>query len=460
MPDQRFDSYPAAMAFLTARIDYERAAADSLTARGFKLDRMRELLARLGDPQSTIPAVHIAGTKGKGSTAVMTAEILAAAGLRTGLFTSPHVAAFEERMRVNGEMPSQAGFVELLDRVAPVVRELDERGPEMRATYFEIATAMAWLYFVRERCDLAVLEVGLGGRLDSTNLCRPEVTAITNVSRDHMHLLGNTPVEIAAEKAGIIKPGVPILCGETRPEPAAVITAIAAEREAPLLRRDVDFRSTYRRDGNGAVVDVETPRGRYEAIPLTLAGAYQADNAALAVTAIDVLRERGFAIPREAVARGMANVRWPLRLEVLGREPTIVVDAAHNEASAAALVGALRAEFPAERRTLIFAASRDKDVERIAAALFPAFDTIVLTQFVGNPRAIPPRELRARVAEFATDVHVAHTPAEALAQALATARPQDLICATGSFYLAAEVRAEFCDRPRALPCGTAAKSAW
>ncbi|MFQ5733047.1 MAG: bifunctional folylpolyglutamate synthase/dihydrofolate synthase, partial [Planctomycetaceae bacterium] len=424
--------------------------------RGFKLDRMRGLLARLGDPQSTIPAVHIAGTKGKGSTAVMAAEILTAAGLRTGLFTSPHISAFEERMRVDGQTPAQPVCIELLDRVARTVRELDALGAEMRATYFEIATAIAWLFFVRERCDVAVLEVGLGGRLDSTNLCRPLVTVITNISRDHMHVLGNTVTEIAAEKAGIIKPGIPIVNGAIRPAAAAVIDDAAMTQASPLYRRHVDFRSVYRREGQGAVVDVETPYGRYESIPLALAGAHQADNAALAITVADVLGAGGFEIPREAVRRGMANVCWPLRLEVLSRDPTIVVDAAHNEASAAALVGALRAEFSAERRILVFAASRDKDVERIAAVLFPAFNAVVLTQFVGNPRSIPPDELQSRVDPAGVGFPMAPSPMEALSQAIALAGARDLICATGSFYLAAEVREVALERRlllNTLACG-------
>ena len=441
MCDDPLTTYDDAMAFLLGRIDYERAAVDSVSSRGFKLDRMRELLERLGDPHLKIPAVHIAGTKGKGSTSVMTAEVLSAAGLKTGLFTSPHISAFEERMRVNGITPSRLGCVALLAQVEQVVREMDRLGDDLRVTYFEIATAMAWLFFVREGCEIAVLEVGLGGRLDSTNLCRPEVTLITNISRDHTHLLGETAAEIAAEKAGIIKPGIPVISGETGREAAEVIAGIARSRSAPLYCRNVDFRSNYRRVAGSGRVDVETPHSRYESIPVPLAGTHQADNAALAVTAVDLLRERGFAIPAESIDEGMANVRWPLRLEVLSQEPAVVVDAAHNEASAAALVEALQVEFPAEQRTLIFAASRDKDVERIAAVLFPAFDTVVLTQFVGNPRAIPPEELQGLVDSRSTVVRVANNPEQALAQALATVSSRGLICATGSFYLAAEVRA-------------------
>ena len=510
MPHGFFDSYDDALFFLHSRIDYERAAAEKMTARDFKLDRMAELLARLGDPQETIPAVHITGTKGKGSTAVMAAEMLTAAGYRTGLFTSPHVSAFEERMRVDGRMPSRGECTDLLDEVAAEVMQLDVQGPAMRPTYFEIATAMAWLYFRRCRCDFVVLEVGLGGRLDSTNLCRPEVTVITNVSRDHMHVLGNTAREIAAEKAGIIKPHIPVVCGVERPDAAEVIHATARRCESPLYQSGRDFDAVYRRaedrtrkaaepvrrpisdlqppssdlqppssdlqppssdlrppssdlrpptsDLRPPTVDVTTPFNTFSSLPLALRGEHQARNAAAAVSAIDVLRNRGFAISDAAVRAGLANVRWPLRLEVLRRSPIVIADAAHNEASAAALVAALRSEFPAERRILIFAASRDKDVEAIAANLLPAFYTVVATQFVGNPRSIPPTELAERIgAAFGGRLLTAANPLEAYALALEMSAAGDLICASGSFYLAAEVRNAVLGMP--LPVGMPASAA-
>jgi len=448
------------MAFLHGRIDYERAAAEKMTAYDFKLDRMRELLALLGDPQETIPAVHITGTKGKGSTAVMAAEMLTAAGYRTGLFTSPHISVFEERMRVDGRPPDERRSADLLEDVAAAVLQLDVQGPAMRPTYFEIATAMAWLYFRRERCDFVVLEVGLGGRLDSTNLCRPEVTVITNVSRDHTNVLGETVQEIAAEKAGILKPNVPVVCGVVDPDVVTLIRRRAEELDAKLLQRGRDFDDVYRRPvtiqsarvdspsapgespGANYLVDVRTPYSRFSSLPLRLAGAFQGKNAAAAVTAVDVLRNRGFSISDEAIVAGMNNVHWPLRLEVLRTDPLVIVDAAHNEAAAAALVTALRTEFPAGRRTLIFAASRDKPVERIAAELFPAFDAVVLTQFVANPRAIPPEQLAARIASAGNSPRMltAADPSAACSLALKSAGDGDLICATGSFYLAAEVR--------------------
>jgi len=471
MPDGGLVTYHDAMAFLNDRINYERAAAQKMFARGVKLDRMRELLALLGNPQETIPVVHIAGTKGKGSTAVMAAGILTASGYRTGLFTSPHVSVFEERMRVDGVCPSAEECVELVREVAAAVAVLDGQDAALSPTYFEIATAMAWLYFREAKCDFVVLEVGLGGRLDATNLCRPEVTVITNVSRDHTSILGNTKEKIAREKAGIIKPHVPLVSGVDHPGAREVVRQRAAEQRAAIFqwKRDFRFQYTPKRDEDRtlpAMVNVVTPWNRYNNVPLPLAGIHQAQNAALAVTAIDVLRQRGYGVPVEAVGTGMAGVRWPLRLEVVQKSPMVIVDAAHNAASAEALVAALKAEFPARRNTLIFAASRDKNVERLAEILFPYFDDVILTRFVGNPRAIPPEEIRERTTTCpnriagdeavrtespATDrkpgfskkpgfCAVAENPHDAVTAAMNHSDGDDLTCATGSFYLAAEVR--------------------
>ena len=436
-------SYDDALAFLAARIDYEQAAAEKMTVRSFKLDRMRELLASVGDPQETIPAVHIAGTKGKGSTAAMTAEMLTAAGYRVGLFTSPHMAAFEERMRVGGEMPDAETVTRLVNRIASVVGPMDLDGPAMQATYFEIATAMAWLYFRQMCCDFVVLEVGMGGRLDSTNLCRPDVTVITNISRDHMQILGDSERLIAREKAGIIKPHVPVISGVLHPEAAAEIEAVAARNEADLYRLSHDLQFEYERAGDNRTskIDVQAPHSDFHGLPLVLTGEHQAANAALAVSAIDVLRNRGYHIPDVAVEQGMANVRLPLRFERVAGNPEFIVDAAHNAASAQAFAKTLRIEYADRRRSLIFATSRDKEVERIAELLFPEFDRVILTRFLGNPRAIPPDELLERTRAFCpADVTTADDPAAAIELVRRKADPGEVVCATGSFYLAAEVR--------------------
>ena len=441
------ETYDQAMEFLSRRINYERTAMDRRAARAIKLERMRALLSLLENPHEQCPAVHVAGTKGKGSTAVMIAEMLAAAGYRVGLFTSPHVATFAERMAVNGARATQRQIVALVNRVAPEVERLDREDEWNAPTYFEIATTMAWLFFREQKTEIDVLEVGLGGRLDSTNVCRPELTVITNISLDHTQVLGESLREIAREKAGIIKPGIPVVSGVQEADAREEILAVAARHSAAVRQLGDDIRYTYHRAvrTNGstvpASVDVENPFKKHLAIPLTLAGEHQAANAALAVTAIDWLNSNGRPISEDAVRRGMNAVRWPIRLEVLQQRPQVLVDAAHNPASARALAAAVREEFPADRRILLFAVSRDKDALRIAGELFPLFDEVVLTAFIGNPRAVPADELFAVTHRLASrSPHIASDPAEAWMKARELAGSNDLILATGSFYLAAEMR--------------------
>lgn len=457
--------YGEAIEFLYARIDYERLRPGSYTARDLKLERMRQLLNLLDRPQEKIPAVHIAGTKGKGSTAVMVAGILSAAGYRTGLFTSPHLSAFEERMVVDRVPPEKPELVELVNQLAGPVAEMD-RGPEdQHPTFFEITTALAWLYFLRRRADVAVLEVGLGGRLDATNLCRPEATVITNISRDHTALLGETPAQIAREKAGIIKPGVPVISGVRNEEAAAVISEVCRDRRAPLfeLNRSLRFvRHRVRGPGGAwpsghapgapavaageagavpAVIDVQTPWQTWSGIPVPLAGGHQAANAALALGVVGLLAERGWSRGPDFVEAGLRQVRWPVRIEVLNRRPAVVIDSAHNGASATALVETLKESFAARRRVLVFGASRDKDVPEMLSRLLPEFETVVLTQYRDNPRALPVDDLE-RIARntFAGPMHRADDPPAAWRLARQLASVEDLICITGSFFLAAELR--------------------
>ncbi|MEX2288232.1 MAG: folylpolyglutamate synthase/dihydrofolate synthase family protein [Planctomycetaceae bacterium] len=450
-------TYDDAIAFLFGRINYERLHSGSYSTRDFKLERMRELLSLIGDPHERLPAVHIAGTKGKGSTAVMTAEVLSAAGYRTGLFTSPHISAFEERFRVDGASPGREELVALVNRLMPAIETLDAQSATMRPTYFEIATALAWMHFAESRADIAVLEVGLGGRLDATNLCRPEVTAITSISHDHTAVLGETLPEIAAEKAGIIKTGIPVVSGVEDAEARNTIAQFCRDRRAPLLELGRDFRyapvEPFPYDAAGEWCDalpcgriaVTTARRTWSAVPVALPGAHQEANAAVAMTMIDSLLDCGWRIDDAAVERGMSRVQCPLRIEVLSRRPTVIVDAAHNTASIAALVKTLDTGFRARRRILVFAASQDKDVRGMLAELLPAFDTVILTQFSTNPRTVEVDELDRLVQSFGVHADQA-SPQAALAWRMArdAAGPEDLICVTGSFFLAAEVRGLLC----------------
>ncbi|MFV0442933.1 MAG: bifunctional folylpolyglutamate synthase/dihydrofolate synthase [Planctomycetaceae bacterium] len=440
-------SASAAAGFLLGRIDYEKTPPAGNAPGTFRLARMADLLARFDNPQLAIPCVHIAGSKGKGSTAAMTAAMLSAAGYRTGLFTSPHIERFEERIQLNGAPIPSEQFAALVERLKPVAEEMDPL-PLGGPTFFELTTALAWLYFAEVKTDIVVLEVGLGGRLDATNLCRPLVTIITSISRDHTKILGDTPEQIASEKAGIIKPGVPVLTGVTAAGPLQVIGDRAAEQGSPcyVLDRELEYVVTdeiqERPDELPRLgIDLTTPWSMLSQLPVPLPGEHQAGNTALAVSAINLLSATSpFVVQGGTIRRGLREVRWPLRIEVLSRQPLLIVDAAHNEASIAALVTTLQ-KLRVGRRIGIVAISKDKDAATMLRLLTEAFGDLILTRFLGNPRAFSVDEL-TRLSGDSTRarLHTAETPAAALTMARELATPADMICATGSFFLAAEVR--------------------
>jgi dihydrofolate synthase/folylpolyglutamate synthase len=446
----------AASRFLHGRIDYERARTIPYQARDFKLDRMRDLLERLGNPHDALPVVHIAGTKGKGSTAAMVGAVLRAARYRTGVFTSPHLDRVEERLAVDGQPCSTAELVELIERLSPAVEAMDKVAaacdpPEDGPTYFEVITAVAMLHFAQRQVDVAVLEVGLGGRLDSTNLCRPLVSVITSISFDHTRQLGNTLESIAAEKAGIVKPGVPVVSGVSEPGPREVIREICRQQQAALIELGVDFDFEYRPpqrlESAPAMgqIDFHDNRGGEHScrgVSLALLGHHQAANAAVGLAVVGQLRQKGWRIPEEAVRVGLAGLDWPARVEVVARRPAVVIDSAHNVASVDALVRVLDESFSARRRLLVFAATYEKDVRGMLSRLLGKFDHVILTRYLNNPRAVPPEEVGAVAAELTGRQYpLCRTSAEAWDQARAVAEPEDLICVTGSFFIAAEIRA-------------------
>jgi dihydrofolate synthase / folylpolyglutamate synthase len=470
--------------FLMDRIDYERTQSMPCSEEAMKLDRMRELLHRLGNPQQGMPIIHVAGTKGKGSTAAMTAAVLSAAGYRTGLFTSPHLDRVEERMAIDGQPCSAEEFAELIALVRPAVEALDRAAaqndpPEHGPTYFEIITAAALCHFARRRVDAAVLEVGLGGRLDSTNVCTPAVSIITSISFDHTKQLGETLAAIAAEKAGIIKPGVPVVSGVDTEEPREVIRRIARQNGCRLVELGVDFSFDYHpprhleRGPSPAQFDfikarpVVAPDGATtgRACMLGLVGRHQAANAALTLAAVEELRRSGWTIPEAAIRQGLAEVVWPARVEVVVRRPTVVLDAAHNVASIAALVEVLAESFSARRRLLVFAATQEKDVRGMLERLLGQFDNVIFTRYLENPRGVAPEELQALAESLsplptnlrsvpgeepgprAVHVEIAPTPAEAWDAIHRLAGPDDLVCITGSFFIAAEMRRQLVARP-------------
>jgi dihydrofolate synthase/folylpolyglutamate synthase len=454
----------AALDFLLSRIDYERSLAVPYGEREYRLDRMRELLERLDRPDRRYPIVHVAGTKGKGSTAALTAAALSACGLTTGLFTSPHLERVEERFVVDGALCTSAEFAQLVERLKPVVAAMDDEArrrtpPETGPTYFELTTAMALMLFADRSCDAAVLEVGMGGRLDSTNVCQATVSVITSISYDHTKQLGETLAEIAWEKAGIIKAGVPVVSGVVGHEPRAVIERVAKERGSRLVQRGREFDFAYRPPTH---LEQEPARGeldftRYDGsdmhawkgVELGLLGRHQGANAATALAVIEELRRLGWNLGEEHVRRGLAELHWPARVEVVARRPCIVLDAAHNVASVAALTATLDESFAVGQRYLVFATTQEKDVGGMLRRLLPKFDRVVLTRYRQNPRGVPIEELAAAAAatthsnwETAADPPAAWDAIHRLAPAA-----DDLICVTGSFFIAAQLRKLVESRP-------------
>lgn len=430
----------AALRFLLDRVDYERSHQ---APAEIKLGRMRRLLARLGNPQDRLAIVHIAGTKGKGSTAAMLGAMLTAAGYRTGVFTSPHLHRIEERIAVDGLPCTRDELIQLINQVHPAVAAMDAQQADERPTFFEIITALALVHFASLPVDAAVLEVGLGGRLDSTNVCRPRVSIITSISLDHTQQLGETVEAIAQEKAGIIKPGVPVVSGVTADPARAVIRETCQRLNCRLVELGEDFQVVYvpaeHLEANSAAgaFDYSSPARRYQRVVLALPGRHQAANAAVALAALELF---GLPAPEEAVRRALSGLAWPARVEVVRRHPVVVVDAAHNVASIEALLATLQESLTARRRWLVFAGTRDKDVPGMLARLVPTFDEIFVTRYSNNPRAIPPEELAAVVAGLGRTARCFARSQEALEQALAAADRDDLICVTGSFFIAAEAR--------------------
>jgi dihydrofolate synthase/folylpolyglutamate synthase len=433
-------TYDEAVAFWFGRINYEVRSA---TPQDLKLERMRALLRLLGNPHDRLRIVHITGTKGKGSTAAMIAAILRSAGYRVGLFTSPHLVRVEERIVVDGSPIAPAELATRMAEVAAAVRELDA-GPGPPPTFFEISTALGYLHFACRRVDVAVVEVGLGGRFDSTNVCRPLAAVVTSIGLDHTAQLGTTLEAIAYQKAGIIKPRVPVVSGVAHPGARAVIERVAAEQDAPVWAVGREFWYGYT-PGTIAVrsrARIGTPQTGEIEYELGLLGEHQAANAAVAVAVVQVLRGLGLSVPEGAVGRGLRDVRWPARVEVVSMQPLVVLDSAHNEPSIEALVRTLTASIEAPgRKSVIFAVSSDKPYPEMLSVLAGYFDHFLLTRYGNNPRCVAPERLLEMLTAVAPSRSAAVYPtsAEAWLAVRATAAGDDLICITGSVFLAGEL---------------------
>jgi dihydrofolate synthase/folylpolyglutamate synthase len=401
------------------------------------LHRTAAMMKALAYPQNKYPSIHIAGTNGKGSVAAMCESILRQAGMITGLYTSPHLVTVEERMRINGTQISPARFAGVASRIRRVEAKLLKEGQLDRLlTTFEFLTCCAFLYFAEEKVDIAVIEVGLGGKLDATNLVSPQVSVITGIALDHQYLLGHTLAKIAAEKAGIIKEHTPAVSGCWDPSPRKVIRKQARALNAPLTEicEDCKIRITGERQGR-YIFNLKTPAHEYRDLRLSLAGEYQVRNASLAVLAIEALKS--FHIKVRDIRRGLVHTRWPGRLDEYRRPRRTLLDGAHNPEG----TGLLR-DFLAGRKEkevhLVFGAVRDKDIRKIGAAIFPIATSIHLTPLT-NTRSADPAQVAAMHKSFKSKMRIHRNMREALYSAWEECSRSGLVVVAGSLYLVGEL---------------------
>jgi dihydrofolate synthase/folylpolyglutamate synthase len=430
-------TYDEAVAYLEALIDHERRGFAGPMSAWAGLDTIHAILALLGDPHLGLRCVHIAGSKGKGSVAAMTEAILRAAGYRTGLFTSPHLLSPRERIRIAGVPISEETLLRLVEAVRPAFEEVRDGSHLAPPSFFEAYAAMAFLAFAAARVDVAVLETGLGGRLDATNVVTPEVCAITTICLEHMDILGDTLASIAAEKAGIVKPGVAVVVAPQEPEAFEVIAGAAAQAHAPLVAPP----AAHLLDAPVLGPD-DDPRPQRLAVgertyDLALLGDHQVGNAAVAVALAEALSERSFTLPDAALATGLREVQWPGRLQCVGKHPRLLLDCAHAPAAARTLVAALSRHFRYGRLWLVLGMADDKDVEGFAAEM-AVLKPVTLCTHAPSPRALAPEELARRIAAHLASPTITATIAGALEEALRQASPDDLICVTGSIYVVGE----------------------
>ncbi|MBN2272383.1 MAG: bifunctional folylpolyglutamate synthase/dihydrofolate synthase [Sedimentisphaerales bacterium] len=440
-----FRSYREAVDYLFARTDYEKQANVRYNANTFDLKRMEKLLSLLGNPHKKIDTAHIAGTKGKGSTATMLGKMLEANGYKVGLYTSPHLVNLHERIAVNSEMISERDMYRLLNRIhAP----LEKMGKDDPPTFFEIMTALAFLHFADVKVDIGVIETGLGGRLDSTNVIKPKVVGITSLSIDHQSQLGQTIDSIAKEKAGIFKRGVPAVTVQQEAKAMKVLKSEAEAVNAPLsiTGSDIDFShrfETSREDGPHTRVCLTTPTSRFEHVRVPLHGKHQAINCGLALAMLDKLKSSGYQIDNEKAAHGLGQVSLPGRMEMICDDPRIMIDAAHNAASINALIYAVGQNIPYDSMIVIFGCNKDKDIHGILSMLQYGADKVIFTRS-NSPKAMLPQDLADLYTEICGKMcQTALTLGEALQLAKAAVCKEDLILITGSFYLIGQAKLRF-----------------
>ena len=438
-------SYQESLDFIYSFVDFSMKRHVDDSHHFFKLDRMRKFAELLDNPQDNYLSIHVTGTKGKGSVASLCASALQAAGYKVGLYTSPHLQEFTERIQINGMEIDKAELVALLNRLRPLTQQVPE------ITTFELTTALGFLYFAEQQVDIAVIEVGLGGRLDATNIINPLVSVITPVSYDHRAVLGDTLTEIAYEKGGIIKPGKPVVLSPQQPEAEKELLRIAAEREAPITQVEKAYTYTevaHNLDGQEMIITRRLTNNANAPLSLAaeplrlhlpLLGVHQVQNAATAFAALDIIAQNGIMLTPQAVAQGFAEVIWPARFEILRKEPPLVIDSAHNGDSMRRLRQTLDEYFPGRAFILIFGASADKELDDMFREILPRVESVIPTQSV-HPRAADPQGLAQRIAPYNVPVQAINPAEAALSKALELAGSEKGIIVAGSIFIAAAIR--------------------
>lgn len=446
MPPSEITTFNHAVRYLQDRPNVERMRSIGVDRAAFKLERTRAILDALGNPHRDIRSVHVAGTVGKGSTVAMTAAMLQGCGYAVGTYTSPHLVDIRERMTINDALMPKTEFVALTRRVAEAAANLD-----FEPTFFELVTALAFAYFADQAVDLAVVEVGLGGRLDCTNVITPEVCLLTRIDFDHTHLLGRTLRDIAREKAGILKPGVPAFSVEQHPDVEAVFREVADAVGCPLafLNKEIEFSERFGASVEGRPqmrVCLFTDHSRFEHVAVPLPGEHQAGNCGLALAAVDALRHHGLKLEDPRLHAGLAATRLPGRMELVWHRPKILVDGAHNAASITTLMKSVGAHVPYDSMVCVFGCCEDKDVPTLLDCVALGGDKIIFTRAKGVPRAADPEDLQREFNERSGKMsQVAPTVPEALNLAARAVGRDDLICVTGSFYVVGETKKHLAD---------------
>lgn len=402
----------------------------------FGLRKVEEILQAIGNPHEEIQAIHIGGTNGKGSTAAMIASILRREGYRVGLYTSPHLTRFTERMRLNGKEIEKEEVAELTDWMR---QRIEEAGITPPFTFFDFTTAMALLYFKQKMVDLAILEVGLGGRLDSTNVINPLLSIITNIGKDHEDVLGKGILRIAREKAGIIKKGRPLVTAATQPRVLRHFAKVCQEKASPFFRVGKEFRYIL---GEGESFSYEGIHRKLWGLSVNLRGVHQVINATTALGAMEVLDDLGYHVSNEALSEGLKEVKWPGRLEMVLTSPKVLLDGAHNPDGALTLKESLRKDFQYRHLILLIGIMKDKDISSILHTLCPLADHIILTR-PNIARAASPALLKKALGRDGTKAEVVEDLREAIEKGLSLAEAEDLLLITGSFYTVGEARSYF-----------------